>query len=80
MPKANPGAPHQPVGSLLVLPPQVIDADEEAILVVTDHVPDFTVVNPLIFLQKRVVGGKHPQKKQLTLHDRLSETFPHPWS
>lgn len=52
VPKANPTAPHQPGGSFLVLPAQVVDADEEAILVVTNHVPDFAVVNPLIFLQE----------------------------
>lgn len=49
--RSAPAAPHPPAGSLLVLAPQVVDVDDKPILVVTDHVPDLALVNPLVFLQ-----------------------------
>lgn len=51
--------PHAPAGSLLVLPPQVVDADQEAVLVVTDHVAHLAVINPLVFLREEKKKKKH---------------------
>lgn len=58
--EGKPGAPHQPVGPLLVLPPQIVDAHEEAVPVVADHFPDLARVNPLVFLQEG--WGENTQK------------------
>lgn len=60
--------PHAPAGSLLVLPPQVVDADQEAVLVVTDHVAHLAVINPLVFLReekKKKKNTKIPQNTDL---------------
>lgn len=35
----------------LVSSPQVVDVDDESSFVLTDHVPDFTLVNSLVLLQ-----------------------------
>ena len=43
---------HSSLGSPgLVLPPQVVDVDDESGFVLADHVPDFALVNSLVLLQ-----------------------------
>lgn len=37
----------------LVAPPQVVDVDDESGFILTDHVPDFALVNPLVLLQEK---------------------------
>ena len=42
------GLPH---GSSPVLPPEVVDVDQETVAMGTDHVPNLLIVETLIFLQ-----------------------------
>lgn len=51
----TPMKPHHgsPVSPLFILPAQVIHADNQPILVVTDQLPNFVLVNSLVFLQSR---------------------------
>lgn len=41
-----------PCSTGLVPPPEVVDVDDEPSFVITDHVPDFALINPLVLLQK----------------------------
>lgn len=42
---------HLPVSPLLILPAQVIHIDNQPVLVVTDQLPNFALINSLVFLQ-----------------------------
>lgn len=57
---------HSPVSPFLVFPTQVIHVDNQPVLVVTDQLPNFALINSLVFLQN---SHRMPQQPQIQKSD-----------
>lgn len=69
---SEPGYPlgnpyHLPVSPLLIFPAQVIHIDNQSVLVVTDQLPNFALINSLVFLQNNHHISQQPQTQNRTV-------------